>query len=276
MAPMSDAARPRPSPAAEHAGDHPGAGRRITVPPSLTALATTALRDMILAGELRPGDRVIENQLTRELGVSRPPLREAMRVLEQEGLIVQVPRRGAVVTPLTAQDVYEIVTLREQLEDMAVRLGVPVRDPERLNRLRSALAALEQAAATGDTADLTQANYGFHLAFVGLAGHRRLEETYRSLSLQMLLCMSMNRRALADRESLTDNAARHRALVELVEAGDRDRLLAGLAAHGHRSFLPDTLGLDGGTDGGSGGEPAESAEAVAWLHSASGDGAAAT
>ena len=76
--------------------------RRIEAPPSMSALAAEALRQMVLTGELRPGDRVIENRLTEELGVSRPPLREAMRVLEQEGLIVQTPRKGAVVAYIKA------------------------------------------------------------------------------------------------------------------------------------------------------------------------------
>lgn len=236
---MSEQSAEAHEPAGGTVPEPPPGHRRISAPPSLTALATAALRDMILTGELRPGDRVVENQLTQELGVSRPPLREAMRVLEQEGLIVQVPRRGAVVTPLTGQDVYEILTLREDLERMAVRLGVPVRDGERLARLHRALEELERAVEVGENSAVTEANYRFHLAFVGLAGHRRLEDTYRSLSLQMLLCMSMNRRALADRESLGDNAARHRALVDLVETGDPERVLAGLDAHGHRSFLPD-------------------------------------
>ena len=104
----------------------PGA-RRISAPPSLSALAAEALREMVLSGDLQPGDRVIENRLTEELGISRPPLREAMRVLEQEGLIVQTPRKGAVVAPVTPHDIYEIVSLREEIEQIAVRLGVPVR-----------------------------------------------------------------------------------------------------------------------------------------------------
>ncbi len=123
----------------------PGA-RRISAPPSLSALAAEALREMVLSGDLQPGDRVIENRLTEELGISRPPLREAMRVLEQEGLIVQTPRKGAVVRPLTAHDIYEIVTLREEVERMAIRLGVPVRSQERLDRLREAFRELTAAA----------------------------------------------------------------------------------------------------------------------------------
>ena len=232
-----------------------GEGRRISSPPSLSALAADALRAMILSGELRPGDRVVENRLTAELGVSRPPLREAMRVLEQEGLIVQVPRKGAVVTPLTAHDIYEIVSLRDEVERVAVQLGVPVRSRARIERLRQAFTDLEAAAARGESGAVTELSFGFHLAVVGLAGHRRLEDVYRSLSLQMQLCMAMNRRARASMETMREDVARHRPLLDLVEAGDVDGMLHAIAHHGQRTFL---LELEEDMEG-------HSPESRAWL-----------
>jgi DNA-binding GntR family transcriptional regulator len=211
--------------------------RRIEAPPSMSALAAEALREMVLNGELRPGDRVIENRLTDELGVSRPPLREAMRVLEQEGLIVQTPRKGAVVAPVTPHDIYEIVSLREEIEQIAVRLGIPVRSQERLDRLRLAFADLEAAAEEEGAPRVVASSFAFHLAIVGLAGHRRLEDVYRSLSLQMRMCMAMNRRARAEIETARQDAARHRPLMDLVEAGDVDGMAHALAHHGQRTYL---------------------------------------
>lgn len=213
------------------------ASTRITAPPSLAQLAADALRAMILSGTLRSGERVIENRLTAELGVSRPPLREAMLVLEQEGLLVHVPRRGAVVTPLTLHDVYEIFTLRAELERLAVELGVPVRSEARLDRCRAALRQLEQAAEDQDPGAVTERGFAFHLAVIGLAGHKRLEDTYRSLALQMRLCMAMNRRARRGLESLRGDAARHRRILDLVEGGDTQSVQHALAHHGHRTFL---------------------------------------
>jgi DNA-binding GntR family transcriptional regulator len=214
----------------------PGA-RRISAPPSLSALAAEALREMVLSGDLQPGDRVIENRLTEELGISRPPLREAMRVLEQEGLIVQTPRKGAVVAPVTPHDIYEIVSLREEIEQIAVRLGVPVRSPERLDRLRRAFRDLEESAEEPGGSRVVECSFAFHLAIVGLAGHRRLEDTYRSLSLQMRMCMAMNRRARAEIETPREDAARHRPLMDLVEAGDYEGMAHAVAHHGQRTFL---------------------------------------
>ena len=217
-------------------GTGPGT-RRIEAPPSMTHLAAEALRSMILSGELRPGDRVIENRLTVELGVSRPPLREAMAVLQQEGLLVQSPRRGAIVTPLMLHDVYEIFTLRAELERMAIELGVPVQSAGRLERCREALRDLEQAAENEDAGAVTERGFAFHLAVVGLAGHGRLEESYRSLALQMRLCMAMNRRARRGLESLRGDAARHRHILDLIEKGDPQAVHHALVHHGHRTFL---------------------------------------
>jgi DNA-binding GntR family transcriptional regulator len=217
--------------------DHVPSVRRIEAPPSMSALAAEALRQMVLSGELRPGDRVIENRLTDELGVSRPPLREAMRVLEQEGLIVQTPRKGAVVAPVTPHDIYEIVSLREEIEQIAVRLGVPVRSQERLERMRVAFQELQDAAEEPGAQRVVETSFAFHLAIVGLAGHRRLEDVYRSLSLQMRMCMAMNRRARAEIETAREDAARHRPLMDLVEAGDVEGMAHALAHHGQRTFL---------------------------------------
>ena len=235
--------------------DAVSSAHRIEAPPSMSALAAEALRQMVLSGELRPGDRVIENRLTEELGVSRPPLREAMRVLEQEGLIVQVPRKGAVVAPITPHDIYEIVSLREEIEQIAVRLGVPVRSQERLDRLRQTFADMEAAAEEKGAPRVVETSFAFHLAIVGLAGHRRLEDVYRSLSLQMRMCMAMNRRARAEIETARQDVARHRPLMDLVEAGDVEGMAHAVAHHGQRTFL---LGIEDDAEG-------HSPESRAWF-----------
>ncbi|MFC6160137.1 GntR family transcriptional regulator [Kribbella jiaozuonensis] len=205
--------------------------------PSLVQLAVDAIRRMILAGELAEGERLIEDRLTEQLGISRPPLREALRVLEQEGLIVTRPRRGSAVATLTDQDVFEILTLRTALERLAMELGVPVRYPDRLAHARDALAEMEQCAAAEDRGSLVQAGYRFHAALVALAGHRRLEDAYASVQQQLLLCMARN---LYTREhyyeDLNEHVARHRTLLDLVEQGDPAAVLAELAVHGERSF----------------------------------------
>ncbi len=219
----------------------PGEGTTLHAP-SLVQLATDSLRKMILAGEYAPGERLQEERLTERLGISRPPLREAMRVLENEGFIVTQPRRGSRVATLTAEDVREILTLRSALERLAFELGVPVQDEAVLEAPRAAVLEMEDCARREDRGGLVQAGYRFHLALVGIAQHRRLSEAYASIQRQQLLCMARNLMVReAYYEDLDHHAARHRTLLESVESGDRDAALAELAAHGEQSFASDSL-----------------------------------
>lgn len=205
--------------------------------PSLVALAVDAIRNKVLAGDYEPGQRLIEEQLTEELAISRPPLREALRLLENEGLVRNVPRRGCFVATLTDQDVYEILTLRSALERTAFELGLPVADITLLDPARHALEEMERCAHEEDRGALVQAGWDFHFQLIRIAQHRRLEGIYASVQQQIILCMSRNLIA-RERfyEGLMEHVARHRHLLKLVESGDRDAALAELAAHGERSF----------------------------------------
>src|SRR5258708_34648859 len=207
-------------------------GPRQIVAPSLVLLAAGTLRDMIVSGELRPGARLVEEPLTEKLGVSQVQLREAMRILEREGLITTVPRHGSVVTALSRDDVHEIMTLRSALERLAAELAIPVTDPARLAPLRDAVRGMEDAA---DVATLVRHAYDFHLGFVRLAGHGRLEEAYRSLALQMRVHMVMNTRAqLRQGESFVASAARHARPPELGKSGAPHGVVQGHDAPRHR------------------------------------------
>jgi DNA-binding GntR family transcriptional regulator len=133
--------------------------------------------------------------------------------------------------------VYEIVTLRHELEQMALRLALPDPDPVRLARCKAALGVMEQIAATGDEAAMARAGFEFHIAITGLAGHQRLETTYRAMAMQLQLCMAMNNKARRELEDLHGNLARHQELFEVVSRGDYDEVMAAIEGHGHYTFL---------------------------------------
>ena len=205
--------------------------------PSLVEVAEESIRRRILSGDLEPGARLIEERLTEELGISRPPLREALRMLQQEGLVEIRPRRGSVVATLTEQDVFEILTLRKALERLAIELAVPVKDPERLADCRVALKRMEQSAQAKDRGSLVESGYAFHAAIVALAGHRRLSDSYASVQQELLLCMARNLYVREKYyEGLDEHVARHRHLLELIEEGDLDKVMAEFAVHGESSF----------------------------------------
>jgi DNA-binding GntR family transcriptional regulator len=221
---------------------------RIKPPPSLAALAAQSLTDIILSGDYLPGDRLVEERLCEQLGISRPPLREALKSLEYAGLVVQIPRRGAIVTPLTQHDVFEIVTMREDLEHMAMDLALPNLNNDRLLRCYSALAAMDDVVSSDNERAMTRAGFEFHISVVRLAGHHRLESAYRAMALQLELCMAMNNRARRRLEDLVGHVDRHRALLAVIERGDRAEIDQALDDHGSDTFLVEVVDqLDGAT-----------------------------
>lgn len=207
-------------------------------PPSLVEAVSDELRRRILAGDFPPGERLVETRLTADLGISRPPLREALRVLETEGLVVGEPRKGTSVITLTAEDVREIYSLRDSLERLAVELGVPVKDQSRLDPLREALTEMSRVSETDNPAELTESKLSFHRGIAALPAHRRLLASYDSLAAQLRLCITIK---LSRPEQIAGDAAeqvaRHERLLSLIEAGDQEGAIAALAEHGRRSFL---------------------------------------
>ena len=211
--------------------------------PSLVDLAADRIRELVLSGTLAPGDRLREAWLSEQLGISRPPLREAIRILVQQGLLERLPRRGVRVVALTSRDVHDIYSLRAVLDRFALELAIPVAEPARLAPLRDALAAMRAAVASEHHASYVAANREFHLALIRLGDNGRLTLTYELLMNQMQLLMSVNLR----RESVRDRelgVRRHEALLAAIESGDLAEALAALAAHGERTFLTDDPAAD--------------------------------
>ena len=163
-------------------------------PPSLVEVLADELRRRILEGAYAPGERIPEERVTAELGVSRPPVREAMRLLQQEGLLTAIPRRGVIVTPLTADDVREIYALRHALETLAVELALPLHDGARLAPLRSVVENMERATKAGRRSELPVLNLRFHQALARLPGNKRLAHAYDEIAAQLQMCMAINLR----------------------------------------------------------------------------------
>src|ERR1019366_5174627 len=108
------------------------------------------IRTRIFSGELRDGQRIVERDLAAEMGTSRGPIRDALRVLEQEGLVITSPRRGTRVASLTTADALEILAIREALEPVAVRFLLEQNDPEHFVRLQAVVDRLDLPARAND------------------------------------------------------------------------------------------------------------------------------
>ena len=143
------------------------------------------LRQGILTGELKPGERLMEIHLANKLGVSRTPIREAIRKLELEGLVTMIPRRGAEVAQITEKSLRDVLEVRRALDALSVELACDRINDEELAALGKACESFEKAVSTGDPKKIAQADVEFHNIIVKAAGNTRLVQLINNLSEQM-------------------------------------------------------------------------------------------
>ena len=182
------------------------------------------LRERILTGRLRPGDRLVERELAEDFGVSRVPVREAIRSLEAEGfLVVQSPRR-VVVRQLARVDVEELFDVREALEGLAAGLAAGRAGAAELKRLERVLADAARATARGDAARITVLNSRFHDEIVAIAGNALLTTMLQPLEGRLRWLTSQN-------EHWAELLDEHRRLYEAIASGDAERAKASAVEH---------------------------------------------
>lgn len=143
------------------------------------------LRQAILTGELKPGERLMEIHLANKLGVSRTPIREAIRKLELEGLVTMIPRRGAEVAQITEKSMNDVLEVRRAMDALCVELACDRITPEELEQLREACDGFEAAVKTKDVKKIAQADVALHDIIVQATGNQRLIQLVNNLSEQM-------------------------------------------------------------------------------------------
>jgi DNA-binding GntR family transcriptional regulator len=193
---------------------------------SLSKVVSEKIRGQILAGRLKPGERLVEDRLSAELGVSRVPVREALRGLSMEGLVRLEPNRGASVTEVTPQLLAELVEVRTLLEALNARLAARRHDPEIVALLQDTLRRGNEAAQSGTADQLAQLNAEFHERLAEASRNSVLSDIMRSLRERTGLAFSINGRARA-REDWKEHAGVLAAVIE----GDEE--IAALLAARH-------------------------------------------
>ena len=143
------------------------------------------LREAILKGDLEPGERLMEIALANRLGVSRTPIREAIRKLELEGLVVMIPRRGAQVASITKKDLQDVLEVRSSLEVLATELACERINAEQLDALKGALNRFEEVLGSGDVSVIARADVDFHDVIFSSTGNARLVQILNNLREQM-------------------------------------------------------------------------------------------
>src|SRR5215210_6349667 len=182
----------------------------------LSALVLRTLREAIVEGRLAPGEAVVEAQLSRQLGVSRAPLREALRSLESEGLIVSVPWRGAFVAPLTERGVTELQAFRRLLEVFAAE-QVLAQEAIDVSSLDDLVIEMERCAEAGNLDCMNEADVRFHTRIVEMSGNALLLDVWRSYVSPIRRALALRNRANSDVDSIV---AMHQKLVAAFAASD--------------------------------------------------------
>ena len=143
------------------------------------------LRQAIITGEFAPGERLMEIALANRLGVSRTPVREAIRKLELEGLVVMIPRKGAEVAKITEKDVRDVLEVRSSLEELAAELAAERMNDEVKEKLEKALKEFEEAIESDDNAAIADSDVDFHDVIFEATGNARLIQIINNLREQM-------------------------------------------------------------------------------------------
>jgi DNA-binding GntR family transcriptional regulator len=214
---------------------------RLELPATLVEVAEHRLRAAILSGSLSPGEKIVEEQLCGDFGISRAPLREALRLLGQQGLVEHLPRRGARVTEWSTVDILQLFALRHVLERHAIELALPVVDPA--SALAPVRAALERMRDATHELERDDAHRGFHAAVVELADNRQLNIALEPILLKLQLPMAMNLREEARHHRADDGIARHQAILTALKTNDADTVIIALEDHGHLHYLGLETGL---------------------------------
>lgn len=192
----------------------------------LRVQVASRLRKAILSGRMLPGAALVETALAEKMNVSRAPIREAIQILENDGLVETIAYKGKRVKPLTAREVAETYSLREVFEVMAVRLILENGAP--LDTLRTHCDEMTAAAEADNFEALVVADEAFHHALIRLADHNLLLTSWKNLYLRIHQIMALRNR---DERNLTEVAGNHLPIVQALADGDADRAINLISEH---------------------------------------------
>lgn len=186
------------------------------------------LRQGILTGELKPGERLMEIHLANRLGVSRTPIREAIRKLELEGLVIMIPRRGAEVAQITEKNLQDVLEVRRELDAFAAKLACQRMNEGQKAELKEAEEAFEKAVETKDATVIAKADVAFHDIILKSAGNDRLSQLVNNLAEQVY---RYRFEYVKDKTSHNRLIEEHRNIYNSIVKGDKEAAARAVGIH---------------------------------------------
>lgn len=178
------------------------------------------LRQAILRGELKPGERLMEIQLANKLGVSRTPIREAIRKLELEGLVLMIPRKGAEVADITEKSLRDVLEVRKALEELAVQLTCDKITKEQIRELEAAAEEFEKILKSSDVTEIAEADVRFHDIIYTATDNQRLIQLLNNLGEQMY---RYRVEYLKNPDAYPQLVAEHEAIIRHIEKKEKEK-----------------------------------------------------
>lgn len=186
------------------------------------------LRNAILTGELSPGERLMEIKLADKLGVSRTPIREAIRKLELEGLVVNTPRKGAEVANISAEDLRDVLEVRRSLEVLAISLACDKMTDETLELLYENIDAFKHSIHAKATSDIASVDVTFHDIIYKATGNNRLIQILNNISEQMY---RYRFEYIKNKESWNRLVEEHMNIYQAIKNRDKDLAVKSILLH---------------------------------------------
>ena len=186
------------------------------------------LRKAILRGELKPGERLMEIQLANKLGVSRTPIREAIRKLELEGLVLMIPRKGAEVAQITEKNMQDVLEVRKALEELSVQLACERITPEQGEEMKMAAEDFRKVLKSGDVTKIAEADVKFHDIIFAATNNQRLITLLNNLREQMY---RFRVEYLKQKECYPQLLEEHDKLIALISGGEVEEACELMGCH---------------------------------------------
>lgn len=203
----------------------PSKGLHFLNRPGLRDLVVNAIINAIASGELRTGERLLESDLAQKMGISRAPIREALLILQNTGIVTYIPRKGCCVAAITKEDVEEIYNLRAAVEGLAARIVAKIATEQEIARLEGLLIEIEKATTWWDKVDR---DVELHRAICRLSGCKRLNRMWENMAVETRIMIANCR---AHRLPETVDLRIHRRIVEALKSREPELAARSIEEH---------------------------------------------